>query len=367
MDEKRQRVNPTKDNFPYKVELHVHLDGAFRLSSVYDIARRRKIDLKVTSIEDFRKNVCVYHAHSLYKVLSSFVIFMPIIAGDREAISRLVYEFCEDSARNNIKYVEARYSPHLLANSEPKPEYALQHGDLTPHEVVQLVNVATKKGMEDFKIRVKTILCCIRHRPDWSEEVVDLAEEFKQDGVVAIDIAGGSNDESVCVEFVHEGHKKAFNRAKQLGIHITVHAGEAGTAASVKEALDDLHAERIGHGYRVLEDEKIYKEVREKHVHLETCPISSICTGAVPEDIHKHPVVRFAEDKANYSLNSDDPFVFDSCLLDDYNAAVDMGLTDKHIVTSIFNAAKSCFASDDEKKEILKELVEIYGDIDTDT
>ncbi|XP_053382825.1 adenosine deaminase-like [Mercenaria mercenaria] len=366
MGAKRQRVNPTKDNFPYKVELHVHLDGAFRLSTVLEIARRRKIEVNETTLDEFRKSICVYHAHSLYKVLASFVVFMPIIAGDREAISRLVYEFCEDCARNNIKYVEARYSPHLLASSEPKPEYALQHGDLTPREVVQIVNAAIHKGSKEFKIRVKTILCCMRHRPDWSEDVVDLAQEFRKDGVVAIDIAGGSNDDSVGVEYIHADHKKAFTRAKHLGLHITAHAGEAGSAAKVKEALDDLHAERIGHGYRVLEDEIIYKEVREKHVHLETCPISSICTGAVPEDIHQHPVVRFAEDKANYSLNSDDPFVFDSCLLDDYNAAKEMGLTDEHIIRSIFNAAKSCFATEEEKKEMLKDLADTYGNIYTD-
>lgn len=360
MEDKRQRVNPTKDNFPYKVELHVHLDGAFRISTVFEVARRRNIDVGATSVEEFRKKICVYHAHSLYKVLASFIIFMPVIAGDREAISRLVYEFCEDCALNKIQYVEARYSPHLLANSEPKPEYALQHGDLTPKEVVQIVNAAIKRGTKDFAIRVKTILCCMRHRPDWSEEVVELAHEFRNHGVVGIDIAGGSNHADV--EEILPQHKQAFTRAKSLGLHITAHAGEAGSAQKVKETLDDLHAERIGHGYRVLEDDQIYNEVRERHVHLETCPISSICTGAVPEDIHQHPVVRFAKDGANYSLNSDDPFVFDSCLLDDYNAAKEMGLTEEQIIRSIFNAARSCFASDEEKKEVLQELVEVYGE-----
>lgn len=91
--------------------------------------------------------------------------FVILFRGDREAISRLVYEFCEDCSRNNIRYVEARYSPHLLANSEPKPEYALQHGDLTPREVVRIVNAAILRGMKDFNVKVKTILCCMRHRP----------------------------------------------------------------------------------------------------------------------------------------------------------------------------------------------------------
>lgn len=360
MEAKRQRVQPTKDNFSYKIELHVHLDGAFRISSLLEIARAKNFDLKASTLEEFRREICVYHAKSLYKVLQSFDIFMHIVAGDRDAIARLAYEFCEDCSLNNIRYVEARYSPHLLANNEEKPEYALQHGDLTPREVVQIVNDAVKRGSADFKVNVKTILCCMRHRPDWSEEVVDLAYEYRNVGVVGIDIAGGSNQPED-TEHVLPQHKKAFDRARQLGLHITVHAGEAGSADRVKEALDDLHAERIGHGYRVLENPAIYKEVRDKHVHLETCPISSICTGAVPEDIHQHPVVRFAHDGANFSLNSDDPLVFDSCLLDDYLAAIESGLTEEHVITSIFNAAQSCFSTDEEKQQILKDLVEVYG------
>lgn len=80
MEEKRQRVNPSKDNFPYKVELHVHLDGAFRISSLFELARKKNIDLAASTLDEFRKQICVYHAKSLYKVLQSFVIFMPIVA-----------------------------------------------------------------------------------------------------------------------------------------------------------------------------------------------------------------------------------------------------------------------------------------------
>lgn len=196
---------------------------------------------------------------------------------------------------------------------------------------------------------------------DWSEEVVNLAYEFRNDGVVGIDIAGGSNQPED-TELVLPAHIAAFQRAEQLGLHITAHAGEAGSARRVKEAIDELRAERIGHGYRVLQDDSIYQEVRTKGVHLETCPISSICTGAVPEDIHQHPIVRFAHDGVNFSLNSDDPLVFDSCPLDDYLAGKEAGLTEEHIIQAIFNAAQSSFASKEEKQTILDELVKTYGD-----
>ncbi|XP_052761783.1 adenosine deaminase-like [Mya arenaria] len=360
MENTRQRVCPVKDDFPYKVELHVHLDGTFRLESILDIAKKRNIPLPAADLDGFRKNISVYHALSLYKVLKSFTVFMPVVAGDRDAISKLAYEFCEDSAKNGIKYVEARYSPHLLSNNEEKPEYALEHGDLTPREIVKIINEAFAKGSKDYNIRVKSILCCMRHRPDWSDELVNLAHEYRQEGVVAVDIAGGSNHHDD-VEEVHPDHIKAFKRAKDLGLHITVHAGEAGGADRVKQAIDEMNAERIGHGYRVLENEDLYAEIRRRGIHLETCPISSICTGAVPEDVHKHPVVRFAHDKANFSINSDDPLVFDSCLFDDYKATREMGLDDSYIRIAIFNAARSCFSSDKEKADILKELEDVYG------
>ncbi|WAR16297.1 ADA-like protein, partial [Mya arenaria] len=257
---------------------------------------KRNIPLPAADLDGFRKNISVYHALSLYKVLKSFTVFMPVVAGDRDAISKLAYEFCEDSAKNGIKYVEARYSPHLLSNNEEKPEYALEHGDLTPREIVKIINEAFAKGSKDYNIRVK----------NWSDELVNLAHEYRQEGVVAVDIAGGSNHHDD-VEEVHPDHIKAF------------------------KAIDEMNAERIGHGYRVLENEDLYAEIRRRGIHLETCPISSICTGAVPEDVHKHPVVRFAHDKANFSINSDDPLVFDSCLFDDYKATREMGLDDSYI------------------------------------
>lgn len=87
-------------------------------------------------------------------------------SGDRKAISRLAYEFCEDCSRQNIRYVEARYSPHLLANStDEKPQYSAEQGDLTPREVVQLVNESFNRGAKNYNIKIKSILCCVRYRP----------------------------------------------------------------------------------------------------------------------------------------------------------------------------------------------------------
>lgn len=130
--------------------------------------------------------------------------------------------------------------------------------------------------------------------------------EFANDGVVGIDLAG---DEPVWQGPAMEGHVIAYEEAKRLNIHRTVHAGEGGPAANVKIALDTLHAERIGHGYHVIQDAELYQRIVKEKIHLEVCPTSSILTGAVKPCFKTHPLRRFVEDGVNFSINSDDPLV----------------------------------------------------------
>ncbi|KAL5013266.1 hypothetical protein ScPMuIL_007536 [Solemya velum] len=348
-----------KDRFSYKIELHVHLDGAIRPQTVLELARKRGQHLETSNVEDLKADIVLTKPSSLRKLLHSFKVFMPVVAGDRDAVKRIAYEFCEDCAKENIRYVEVRYSPHFLSNTQPMSEFDIAPGDFSPRDVVETVNESLKQGQKDFDIKVNSILCCITHRPEWSLEVAQLCKEYKADGVVAIDIAGEDfepgKDPKECL------HKQAFTEAYKSGIHRTVHAGECGPSAGVKEALDHMYAERIGHGYHVLEDPELYERVLRDKIHLETCPISSIRTKACPEDIKKHPLLKFVKDACNYSINTDDPIILDNNLTDDYETALDMGLTEDQVITGIFNAARSSFASAEDKKQILSDLVRVYG------
>ncbi|KAL3888015.1 hypothetical protein ACJMK2_000399 [Sinanodonta woodiana] len=353
--------NDFKDIFDYKIELHVHLDGSIRPETVLDIANQRGLQthLPHRTVEELKRDIVIKTPCSLSKLLKSFGYFMPIIAGSREAVYRIAYEFCEDSAKEKAKYVEVRYCPHLLANSIEKLDFALERGNYTPRDVVLTVNEALEAGSRDFNISVKSILCCMTHRPELSEEVARLCNEFKAQGVVGIDIAGEEfvpgTEPDECL------HKQAFCYAKNNGIHRTVHAGENGPASAVREALDHMYAERIGHGYHALDDLELYQRILRDGVHLEVCPISSIRTKACPEDIKQHPLLRLVADGANYSINTDDPIVLDNDLIDDYRFVSKMGLSNSQIIQGIFNAARSCFAPENEKKQILKDLVMVYG------
>ncbi|XP_071333494.1 adenosine deaminase [Trachinotus anak] len=342
-----------------KVELHVHLDGAIRVQTIVDVAKRRGISLPRNTMEEMTSVIILEEPATLTKFLEKFNEYMHVVAGDREAIKRIAYEFVEDKAKEGVIYVEVRYSPHFLANTQVDPiPWNQKKGDLSPDEVVRLVNEGLSEGERAFNIKARSILCCMRHMPSWSMDIVELCKKYRHEGVVAIDLAG---DESLNCE-AYPGHRKAYEEAVRCGIHRTVHAGEVGPPSVVKEAVEVLKAERVGHGYRTLEDQDLYKKLLAQNMHFEVCPVSSKLTGACNPDFTKHPVITFRKDQANYSLNTDDPLIFNSTLHLDYSIAQEyMGFTEEEFKRVNIKSAESSFLPKEEKEELLHKLYEAYG------
>ncbi|NIG60136.1 adenosine deaminase [Pontoporia blainvillei] len=192
----------------------------------------------------------------------------------------------------------------------------------------------------------------------WSPEVVELCKKYRQQTVVAIDLAG---DETIQGSSLFSEHVEAYAEAVKSGIHRTVHAGEAGSAEVVREAVDVLKTERLGHGYHTLEDPALYNRLRQENMHFEVCPWSNYLTGTWKPGT-EHAVIRFRNDQANYSLNTDDPLIFKSTLDTDYQMTKqDMGFTEEEFKRLNINAAKSSFLPEDEKRELLDLLYEAYG------
>ncbi|KAK7485685.1 hypothetical protein BaRGS_00023134, partial [Batillaria attramentaria] len=344
------------------VELHVHLEGAVRHQTILDLAREKGMKLPASTVSELKEYVCVRKAEDLVTALENFYIFAPTFAGSRDGIYRVAYEMCEDAAKVGTRYIEIRYSPHFLSNSLHVQTYApIMDGDFTPQDAVKAVNEGLAAGSRDFGVIAKSILCCVRHHPEWSLGVVDLCDRFRDDGVVAMDIAGPeigdmvtSTDQSL--------HLAAYQEARKRNIRCIAHAGEVGPAEIVRMSVEDMGAVRIGHGYRCMEDPALYSRLLRDGVHFETCPLSSLLTGGAPTGRINHPMVRMANDGANFSINSDDPTLFDNDLPSDYQCALELGLTKEQIVRSIFNAARASFASKEEKELLLSDLKSAYGD-----
>uniref|UniRef100_A0A8C8ZBG4 Adenosine deaminase n=1 Tax=Prolemur simus TaxID=1328070 RepID=A0A8C8ZBG4_PROSS len=330
-----------------KVELHVHLDGAIRPETILYYGRKRGVRLPANTAEELQNVIGMDKPLTLPDFLAKFDYYMPAVAGSREAIKRIAYEFVEMKAKEGVVYVEVRYSPHLLANSKVEPvPWNQAEGDLTPDEVVALVGQGLQEGERDFGVKVRSILCCLRHQPNWSPEVVELCKKYRQHTVVAIDLAG---DETLQGSSLLPGHVQAYEEAVRSGIHRTVHA------------VDVLKTERLGHGYHTLGDKTLYDRLRQENMHFEVCPWSSYLTGAWKPET-EHAVVRFKNDQANYSLNTDDPLIFKSTLNTDYQMTKqDMGFTEEEFKRLNINAAKSSFLPEDEKTELLDLLYKAYG------
>ncbi|XP_015910057.2 adenosine deaminase [Parasteatoda tepidariorum] len=335
-----------------KVELHAHLEGSVRCETIWEIAEKKGFSLKCNTLEEFFHVCSIRSPSSLEQFLLAFAHFVPVIVGDVEAIERVAYEFCEDLADQNVIYSEVRYCPHLLCSSLENEI----SGQLTPRDVVMCVNKGLNRGAAKFKLSVRSILCCFRPNPEWSQEILDLCQEFKSHGVVGIDVAGDEAKGLADKEII-----RVFKLAESLGIHRTAHAGEAGPSSNVQTALEEMKAERIGHGYHVVDDPDLYKRCLNDRVHFETCPYSSCLTGSVPLSATKHPIVRFAEDGANFSISRDDPTVIQKTLDQEYEFLRGFGLKDVHFTRANFNAARACFLPEDEKKELLMKLAETYG------
>lgn len=283
------------NNLP-KIELHCHLDGSVRPSTLLELAIEEGLTDKRT-LEDFKNYICVPQScESLVAYLECFKIPIGIMQ-TKEQLHRVAYELMEDVASENVKYIEVRFAPH----------FHLSKG-LSFEAVVEAVLKGLEDGSKAFQVDFGLILCCMRHMPlETSIEVVKRGHAFLGKGVVGIDLAGDEHN------YPPELHKIAFDLAKDLGYRITIHAGETGIGANVGKSIELLHAERIGHGLFIKDDATSYALVKETKTCLEMCPTSNLNTKAV-NSIEQHPLPRFLEDGICATFNTDNRTVSDTNL-----------------------------------------------------
>ncbi|XP_071948164.1 adenosine deaminase-like [Antedon mediterranea] len=326
----------------YRVELHCHLDGSCRAETLWNIAKRRGMvdTLPGKNFKDFTSELHVVGGGSLTKFIKSFEIYMPILRGDSEAIKEIARDLCEDKLKEGVAYFETSYCPHLLSNE-----------NMTADQVVQLVNEGLKEGQDKYGVQARSILCLMRGKPEWCQEVVELCDKYRNDGVVGIGIGG---DESLTLQ--NEFHQ-AFQEAIKLNIKRTIHAGESGPAANVKEAIEVFKAQRIGHGYHCLDDDKVYELVKKANVHLEVCPTSSMVLGSVSPDWNKHPAIRFAKDSLNFSLNTDDSLHFMNTLMTEEDIALKyFGISDEDLIRLRVCAAECAFLPEEDRDKLVEHV-----------
>ena len=324
------------------IDLHRHLDGAIRLQTVVELAEEKGIELPAYDVAGLRPHVVVDgKADGLMDFIGRFH-YLTAILTDLDACRRVAYENVEDAQREGIDYIELRFSPWFMA--EPN--------GLAPEGVVEAVADGVIAGERDFGVRAQIIGIMSRtYDTETCHHELD-ALLAHRDHLVAIDLAG---DEE---KFPARLFREHFDRARDAGLHVTVHAGEVEGPASVWEAIRELGAERIGHGIHSLEDPELVDFLVEQGIGLEIAITSNVQIGTV-DDYAGHPVKASLERGITANLNTDDPAISGIDLRHEYEvAAPAAGLTPAQTRRAQANALDMAFLPDAEKAALRRRKAE---------
>lgn len=302
---------PTREligRFP-KAELHLHLDGSLRPSTLVELAGPAGVDLPSRDPEVVRRFMRADAVADLEEYLRRFEYTINVLQAP-EHIERVAYEVAEDAARDNVRYLEVRYAPRLSTRR-----------GLTLDEVLEAELRGLARAERDFGIVARVINCSLRHHaPEVSEEIARLSVRFRDRGVVGFDLAGGEAGRPAA------RHGTAFDVALDGALGITVHAGEAAGAESVGEAVRRCHANRIGHGTRLGEDPVLRDYVRDRRITLEVNLTSNEQTRAVRR-VAEHPLPDYLARGLAVTLGSDNWLMSDTTLSTEYwRAHAELGL-----------------------------------------
>ena len=242
-----------------KVELHCHLDGCLRPESMLEVADQDRISLPLNNVAELDSFLRIGKKRgTLEDYLKRFDITLSVMQTP-ESLTRFAYELIEDVARENVRYLEVRYSPILHT----------KHG-MTLEEAVESVLLGLKNGEKDFGVKSGIIVCGIRSiSPAISLKLADLSVQYKNRGVVGFDLAGAEEN------FPAKEHREAFYLIRNNNINATIHAGEAYGPASIHQAIHQCGANRIGHGTRLKEDKDLMQFVNDHRIPLEICLTSN--------------------------------------------------------------------------------------------
>ena len=321
-----------------KIELHRHLEGSLRLSTMLEIARLHELDLPYQDVETFRALVQVVEGepYTFQNFLSKFTTLRHFYQSP-EAIQRVTYEAIEDAAADNIRYMELRFTPVALTRIK----------DFPLEEAMDWVIDSVEKASAQYNIQVRLIASVNRHESvDLAEETIQLAVDRKERGILAVDLAGNEAD------FPGEDFAPTFHEARQAGLKTTIHAGEWGGPDRITLAIETLGADRIGHGVRVLEDEQVTALTRDSRTAYEVCPTSNHQSGVVSQ-ISQHPLPEMINAGLLVTVNTDDPGISQIDLSHEYEVCIrQLGFSLKMLKNLILTAGKASFLPADEKEAL---------------
>lgn len=318
-----------------KVELHVHLEGSMRPTTVVELAERYGVELP----DGLRQGR--YEFRDFRHFIEEFVAGLSCLRGP-EDFRRVALEFCEDEAAQGIRYAEVTFS---------LPDHRAQIRDWDETLVAVLEGLA--EGERRSGIVCRVYVDVVRGIDmALSRRAMEIAAAHIDGGVIGIGLGGEE------AEFPPEPYAEIFRDGIARGLHSIPHAGEMHGPASIRGAIDALGAERIGHGIRILEDRALVDEVRERRIALDVCPTSNLMTGAV-SSLEAHPLPAMLEAGLQCTLASDDPSMFHSYLADEYEVCRRIfGMDDGRLAEVARTGVRASFADDATKADLARGIAD---------
>jgi adenosine deaminase len=323
-----------------KTDLHCHLDGSLRLETILDLGEKNGVRLPADTPEGLaraihRGEICA----SLEDYLTAFDVTLAVLQTE-EALYRAAHELALDCAAENVRYLEARYSPVLHTRQ-----------GLKSTAILEAVLEGLRAAKRETGIKSNVIVCGIRHMdPQTSVRLAELAVAYKGKGVVGFDLAGAEEGHPA------RRHQEAVQLILDNNVNVTIHAGEAYGPESIAQAVHYCGAHRIGHGVRLRENGDLLNYVNDHRVPLELCPSSNVQTRSVA-DFESHPLKFYFDFGLRVTVNTDNRLITDTTATKELAVIHDkMGFTLPDICTVLVQGFKSAFLPFREKQDLLQKV-----------
>lgn len=317
-----------------KAEIHVHLEATISPDLCRKFAKRNNVSLS----EDLFTGQYSYAWDDFYDFIKKYDIITSVIHTPDD-YRELTYNYLKSCASENVLYVEA-----MISSTHAKLK------GMTYHSFLNGVTLGAKQAREEFGIISKYIMNGIRHLgPD---SVFETAEEVLNNSHPDLVGFGLAGDE---LHFPAKLFKKTFDLLKKENFPITIHAGEWDGPQSIRDAINLLHATRLGHGVRCIEDQSLINELKNSDIVLETCPTSNIATK-IYQSYEDHPVKELFNQGLKITVNSDDPPFFNASIGGEYEVMANLGLSENELKSLTRNAIKYAFCDPHTKSNLLKKI-----------
>jgi adenosine deaminase len=321
-----------------KVELHLHLEGAIPYDVLWELVKKYGGDPSVPTLEKLKERFVFRdfrHFLETWGWKNGFIREYDDFTLIAEAVAR-------DLETQNIRYAEIFCTPSDHYNKWLD---------------TQKIITAIRKGFDKVRTTKTNIIVdfCRNAGPESAERDLDAVNEIKNLGIIGFTIGGAEQ------EFPPQVYKTVYERARNLGFHLSAHAGEAAGPESVWGAIRDLKVERIGHGTRIIEDPALERYVVEHKIPLEVCPISNLRTRVI-DIIEAHPVKRYYDRGMIVTINTDDPKMFGNSLVEEYQTLHKLlGFSLPDIQNLILNGIRACWLPLNKKRELERSFLHDPG------